>query len=105
MLLGYEFHGSDAKNRMLGDNLELAPPHPCNFYRSIYEINFLPDSYKIPMRKNDFYSSADGFLLVSERVKEFCKKNKYDGLEFIPLSQTKYYWLKSFNIINKINNN
>ena len=99
MLLGYEFNGSDAKEKMLGDMLELAPPHPCNLYRSIYEINFLPDNYKIPKRKNDFYDSPDGFLLVSERVKAFCQKNKYKGLEFIPLPNTEYYWLKSVNII------
>ena len=78
---------------------ELAPPHPGNLYRSIYEINFLPDNFKIPKRKNDFYGSADGFLLVSEKTKAFCEKNKYKGLEFIPLANTKYYWLKSENVL------
>ncbi len=99
MLLGYELNGSDAKLPMLGDGLELAPPNPCNPYKSIYEINFLPDSFKIPKRRNDFYDSLDGFFLVSERVLDFCKKNNYRNLEFIPLKNTKYFWLKSNNII------
>ncbi len=72
MLLGYEFYGSDARENMLGDECELAPPHPCNLYRSIYEINYLPDNFKIPKRRNDFYGSGDGFLLVSEKVRKFC---------------------------------
>ncbi|RZJ77837.1 MAG: hypothetical protein EOO20_28440 [Chryseobacterium sp.] len=99
MLLGYELSGSDAREKMLGDEAEYAPPHPCNLYRTIYEINFLPDNFKIPKRKNDFYSSADGFKLVSEKVKAFCIWHKYKGLTFVPLPNTNYYWLKTKNVI------
>lgn len=99
MLLGYTLICSDISCRLLGDNFLHAPPNPCNNYLSIYDINYIPDNFKMPKKKHDFFETMDGFLLVSERVRRFCVSNKYRHLEFVKLKSYKYYWLKSNNVI------
>lgn len=99
VLIGYKLVATDAKERMLGDYLEYAPPDPCNKYKSIYEINHLPSNFKLPKKKVDFFVTADGYQLVSEEVKQFCLENKYQGLVFLPLKGTTFFWLKTNNII------
>lgn len=98
MLLGYELEGADGKEYVLGYKAELAPPHPCNVYRSIYDVNYLPAKFKLPGTK-DFYYSSDGFLLVSKRVVSFCNREGYKNLEFISLNNDRYFWFKTHNIV------
>lgn len=99
MLLGYNLVATDTRKWLLGDNLEYAPSNPCNKYKNIYEINFLPDNFLLPRGKKDFYETLDGFFLVSEKVKEFCDYYQYKNLEFVPLPNSNYYWFKSENIL------
>lgn len=99
LLLGYLIRGADTKDYLLGYKQELIPPHPCNRYRSIYEIDFLPESFLLARKKKDFYGTMDGFMLVSENVKSFCKTNKYKNIQFKKIRNSSYYWLKPNNII------
>src|SRR6187402_2744432 len=98
MILGYTLIGTDANDNLYGDDFEFGPnpKDKCLKYRCIYEINYLPNNFKISKNsKSDFLDTYDGFLLVTKNVIEFCKKNKYRNIEFIPLpNDTRYYWMK-----------
>lgn len=99
MIVGYCLHGSDTKERLLGDDMELVSNEFCDRFKSIYEFKFDLPRFNIPKIRKDFYHTIDGFLLVSENVKTFCKRNKYSNLEFRKLPQVDYYWLMTHNII------
>ena len=52
-------------------------------------------SAKIKRRKGNFFNTYDGFTLVSQRFKDFCKKRAYPDLEFEEMTRMKglYYFL------------
>lgn len=98
MVIGYAIHGTDTFDKLLGDDLEYGPPDPCLRYKSLFDIGFLPDNYKIPKKQRDFFTTADGFLLVSEKVKKFCEEEQY-SVDFQQLDQSHFFWLKPQKVI------
>jgi len=98
MLLGYHLLSTDARDRLYGDDFEFGPnpKDKCLKYRCIYDINYLPNNFKISRNaKSDFLITYEGINLVTKNVIEFCKKNRYTNIEFIRLpNDDRYYWMK-----------
>lgn len=68
-------------------------PDVCPVYKN--RIRDVPNlSYKVRKKTADFLATYDHYTIVSERFKNFCEQNKYEGLEFIalPKSQNFYYF-------------
>lgn len=101
MLLGYTLIATDTRSWVLEEYFSQldSDDNTCDKYKCIYDIDFVPKVFKLPKTKKDFYWSIDGYLLVSERVKLFCRSNKYAGLKFIKIPGTDYYWLKTSNVL------
>lgn len=71
----------------------------CANYSDIYHINKINPDLAIKSKKNLFYI-YEGFIIISERFKEFCERERYRGIEFIYLpGSPEFYWLKVNNII------
>jgi len=72
----------------------------CAKYKNIYELNTLNPKFKLKRNKYSISSTYDGFVIVNEKFKQFCDKDNYIGLEFIPLqNETEYYWFKINNVL------
>ena len=71
----------------------------CARYSNIYDLNLIDINFKMKNNKN-ISCTYDGFIIVSEKFKQFCKNEKYLGLEFIILPKAQsFYWFKVNNII------
>lgn len=56
-------------------------------------------SYKVKKKHLDFIVTYDHYTIVSQKFKDFCDVNKYQGLEFIPLLKSEgFYCFKANNV-------
>ena len=51
--------------------------------------------YKVKNKKGNFLGTYDHYIIVSQKFKDFCEENHYEGLEFIqlPKSPMFYYFI------------
>ena len=103
MILGYSIQLTDTGKDMYGDDFEFGPDpgNKCLKYRCIYNINYLPNNFMISRNaKSDFFETGDGFHLVSKKVIEFCRRNKYKNIEFVLLpNDDRYFWMKPHTVV------
>lgn len=96
MILGYSIEETDLKCNML-EGMQLTA---CAKYSNIYDLNIVNPNFKIKNKKGNVGCTYDGFSIVSELFKQFCEKEKYNGLEFYSLPSTPgYYWFKIHNAV------
>lgn len=96
MILGYLLIPSDNGTSML-DNVDLPP---CARNSNIYAINLIDLSKKIKGNR-DVTSTYDGFMIVSEKFKQFCEREKYEQLEFVALpAKPGFYWFKPHKVVS-----
>jgi hypothetical protein len=96
MILGYSIDVPDNDYDMYGKiNLPA-----CARYMDVYSINLIDPTFKFRKRKMNISTTWDGFLIVSDRFKQFCEVEKYTGLEFVKLpASPNFLWLKVSNVI------
>ena len=96
MIIGYELFGWDNKSHMTGSCEKLFPElihiPRCKFcgYRTDYRYN--NPEFILKRKGFDFSSTYDGIEIVSLRFKQFCEKNLYKNLVFIPLLKDPNYF-------------
>ena len=44
--------------------------------------------YKVKNKKGNFLGTYDHYIIVSQKFKDFCEENHYEGLEFIQLPKS-----------------
>ena len=96
MILGYVVTVPDVECDML-ENLQL---EECAKYSNIYDLNLIDSKFKMKGKKYNVACTYDGFIIVSEKFKQFCEREGYAGLEFIVLPNASgFYWFKVDNIL------
>ena len=96
MILGYSISVPDNDYYMY-DKLNLPA---CAKYMDVYSINLIDPTFKFKKIKMNISETWDGFLIVSDKFKQFCEIEKYGGLEFVLLpASPNFFWLKVYNII------
>jgi len=96
MILGYVILDPDNEDYML----DKIAQNKCANYSNIYDLNFINSSYQFKKKKYNISSTYDGFKIVSEKFRQFCEREKYQGLEFVKLPKSSgFYWFKIHNIV------
>lgn len=95
MILGYLLTPPDNGDYMFY-KLEI---DECTKYSDIFRINRVNPDFKVSKKKKNITETFDGYKIVSEVFKFFCENEKYENLEFVPLSTPGFYWFKTHNII------
>jgi hypothetical protein len=98
-LFGYSLSGSGINDRGLLEAL-LPIKDPCARFGNIYQLDRYDENFKMGKRyKHDHYATYDGFELVSARFRDFCAAQGYGGLEFRPLQEGNFFWLKVHEVL------
>ncbi|WP_431123855.1 hypothetical protein [Flagellimonas flava] len=96
MILGYGLFGPDNGSHL----------YPIGNGRKICDVldyvknrqNYLSEEFKVSNSSFDFSFTYDSALIVSQKFRDFCLRNQYDGLSFYPVpSQKGLYLFKSSN--------
>lgn len=96
MIIGYNLSGWDNKSWMTGTCEKLFPEltdiPKCKVcgYRTDYRYN--NPGFVLKRKTFDFSSTFDNITIVSLRFKDFCEKNSYENLVFIPLLKTPNFF-------------
>lgn len=72
---------------------------PCAIYKSVYDWGINPN-FKMKRIKKNIFNTWEGYMIVSEKFKNFCDNEGYNGLEFVPFPlMSQIYWFKVNNIV------
>jgi hypothetical protein len=69
-------------------------------FSNVYELGRINPKYKLGRIRKDFLATYDGYYIVSQKFHDFCKREKYEHLEFIELpNNPNFYWFKVHSIL------
>ena len=72
----------------------------CPKCESLLDPNYLNAGFKVKKRNTDAFETYDRYLIVSERLRDFCHRERYTELDFIPLAASKgFYVMKVLNTV------
>jgi len=98
MIIAYEISGPDNDSYLYPDGWG---KNICEVFDFIEKRErYLTEDFKVRKSKFNFSYTYDSALIVSQKFKDFCLKNKYLDLYFFPLKkQSNLYLLKIENLI------
>jgi hypothetical protein len=117
MILAYELCPHDNDTHMLGDETyrprrsagfhdwrfgKDGVPHPatCPICGRKTDSDFVNPKYKAKRRTWDIGATCDGYDIVSKRFREFCRKNRWKGMPFVPLpADQDFFVLRLSNVL------
>jgi hypothetical protein len=117
MILAYELSPHDDDTHMLGEETYRPPrsvgfhdwrygrdgvPHPatCPTCGRKTDPDYVNPKYKAKRRTWDIGTTYDGYVIVSKRLREFCRKHRWKGMTFVPLPAAKdFYVLRLSNVL------
>src|SRR5271168_4733735 len=89
VVIGCSILKRDSKSFMFRDDSSLKKCSGCGFRIDFFAHN---DSYRLEKSEYDMYSTYDGQTIVSDRFREFCKRNNYKELEFLPFDNDPLHY-------------
>lgn len=117
MIIAYRFCIYDDGSHMLGPDT-YRPPRTAGFHDWRFgkdgvphaatcptcgrktDSEYVNPNFKAKRRTWDISATYDGYHLVSTRFREFCQKQGYDGVTFVPLpADTGYFVLRLANVL------
>jgi hypothetical protein len=110
MIVAYFLSAHDDGTNMLGDESYRPPrsagfhdwrfgkdgiPHPatCPTCGRKTDPNFVNPDYRPKQRSWDISATYDGYDIVSERFRDFCRRHDWQGMTFVPLPATKDFFV------------
>jgi hypothetical protein len=110
MIVAYELCPHDNDTHMLGDETYPSPrsagfhdwrfgtdgvahPATCPTCGRKTDPEFVNLKYKAKRRTWDIGATYDGYDIVSKRFREFCRKQRWEGMTFLPLPADKEFFV------------
>ena len=90
MILGYIISGEFNDSYMFNQGDENLPI--CEKCGYVTDFEYINQLFNLKLEKFDFSATYDGRIVVSEKFKFWCDRNKYGGLEFRELPNNKGYY-------------
>jgi hypothetical protein len=91
MILGYYLQGQDNDSYLNADLYEKNISECLDFVRN--REKYINQDFIVKRTKYEFSYTYDGALIVSQRFKDFCEKNKLKEIEFYQLKYQQEYYL------------
>jgi len=96
-LIGYSISGPDNYGYMNYDQYEVNICDCIDYVRN-RRLHVSPN-FKMKKAQYDFSFTFDSYLIVSDRFKDFCTKNNYEGINFYPLNNyPKRFFMDILNV-------
>lgn len=98
MIIGYSISGPDNDSYLYKDGWGKSVCEVLDFINN--REKYITVKSRIKRTNYNFSYTYDSAIIVSQKFRDFCLRNKYEGLKFFRLKkQDKLYLLKSQNII------
>jgi hypothetical protein len=119
MVIGYQFRGHDNDSYMLGEETRRAAseaereffdwrftqngeqhPATCPTCGRKVDRDYVSPSFKLRRKRMDVSGTYDGYVIVSERFRQFCRTKSIPNVEFLRLpSQPLHYWFRVLRLV------
>jgi hypothetical protein len=98
MIIGYSISGPDNNSYLFEDGWGKTVCEVLDFIEN--REKYVTEKFRVKRSNFNLSYTYDSALIVSQKFKDFCRRNKYDGLHFYQLKKQKeLYLMKSENII------
>lgn len=98
MIIGYSISGPDNDSYLFQDGWGKTVCEVLDFIEN--REDYISDSFRVKRANYNLSYTYDGALIVSQKFRDFCLRNSYDGLKFYQLKkQDNLYLMKSENIV------
>lgn len=98
MIIGYSISGPDNDSYLFQDGWGKTVCEVLDFIKN-REI-YITENFKVKRANYNLSYTYDSALIVSQKFRDFCKRNNYEGLKFYQLrKQDDLHLMKSENII------
>lgn len=117
MIVAFELSPHDNDTYMLGEETYRPPrsmgyhdwrfgkdgvahPATCATCGRKTDSEFVDPKYKAKRRRWDVGGTYDGYVVVSKRFREFCRKQRWKGMSFLPIpGDTDFFVLRLSNVL------
>lgn len=99
MIVGYGISGPDNDSYLNPDGWGKSICEVIDFVN--YREKFLSEKFRVKRSNFNWSNTYDGGTIVSQKFRDFCLRNNYEGLEFYPLKKQKELYLFKCSIITK----